>query len=431
MALPVTAEDRWRGLLVATWALIGLGLILSAAFWLVWRISGALTPFVIAFVFVLVLRAPVNRLQASGMPRVVAVAVCYLLGATVLALFGALIFPPLVSQLSQFAAEAPSYYTALQEFVSGLFDRYQALAMPDWVEPFVENATRTVGNQLVAWSSSLANFLLAAGSGTVGFLFNLVLALVVGFFLLRDLPSMREELLNLFGKRRRVEAQTVYVRVITVLGGYLRGQLIIASIVGVLTTLGLWIVGVPYALVIGIVAGVFNIIPYFGPIVGGVLAAISSGFAIAAGASPWLLFWAVVVVFVVQQLESTFLAPRIMSEQVDLHPVLVIFSLLVGGTLFGFVGLLLAIPVAAVAKGLFVYYFEKHTSETLITERGAIFGQGRRSRAGERGEAPPVDGPEGESAGSRGGPDAGPAIHGAEADSETRRDGPSADEESE
>ena len=381
---PRNTEQRWRRRFFIAWTVIGFALIFAAGFWLVGRISGALTPFVLAFVIVLVLRGPVNRFQSAGVKRGVAVLLCYLIAAVALVAVGSLLFPPLFAQIGDLAQEAPRYYRTVGGFFGDMLDRYQSMRLPDWVETAAANASERVGAQLVAWSTAITAFLVATGSGLVGLVVDSVLALVVAFFLLRDLPVMREELLGVFSDDREAEARVIYVKVITVLGGFLRGQFIIAIIVGLLTTIGLAIIGVPYALLLGLITGVFNVIPYFGPIVGGVLATFAAALAAAQGASPWLILGAPLLIFAVQQIDSTVLSPRIMSEQVDLHPVLVIFSLLVGGTLFGFIGLLLAIPFAAVIKGLSVYYYEKHTSSSLGTESGALFRQGKRGRPAGR-----------------------------------------------
>ena len=153
------------------------------------------------------------------------------------------------------------------------------------------------------------------------------------------------------------------------LGGYLRGQLIVSSATAVLVTIGLSIVGVPYSLVIGLLAGVFNIIPWIGP----ALTALDRRHRRRLREPGLAHRGRVVVCLGAQQITEIFVQPRVMSEQVDLHPLLVIFSLLAGGTLFGFSGLVLAIPVAAIGKGLFVYYFEKYTDSKLSTEDGAFF----------------------------------------------------------
>jgi len=143
---------------------------------------------------------------------------------------------------------------------------------------------------------------------------------------------------------------------------------ILSLVTGVIVTIGLSVIGVPYSLVIGLLATVLNFIPWIGPTITAIVAGI-----VAAFVSPLHIVGAVVICIGAQQATEYFLQPRVMSEQVDLHPLLVIFSLLAGSTLFGFPGLLMSIPVAAIAKGLFVYYFEKYTDSKLTSEGGALF----------------------------------------------------------
>jgi len=130
---------------------------------------------------------------------------------------------------------------------------------------------------------------------------------------------------------------------------------------------GLALAGVPYAIALGVIGGVLNIIPYVGP-------ALTAVFAGAAGLtiSPTAALWGIAVVVAVQQIDSLVMAPRIMAEQVDLHPLLVIFALLVGGTLFGVPGMVLSVPVSAVIKGLFVYWYEKRNERRIFTQDGAL-----------------------------------------------------------
>ncbi|HET6498347.1 MAG TPA: AI-2E family transporter, partial [Coriobacteriia bacterium] len=177
-------------------------------------------------------------------------------------------------------------------------------------------------------------------------------------------PARRDETFKLVGEVTRV------------LEGFIRGQSLIGLIIGVLTAAGLAALGVPHALLIGIIAGVMNLIPYLGPFVGGAIAAISAAFV-----SPQLVLWSVLLVFAIQQIESAFLQPKIMSGQVHLHPVLVILSLLIGATIGGLVGMLFAVPVAAVAKVIFVHYYEKWTESTISAEDGALFRRPKAARS--------------------------------------------------
>jgi predicted PurR-regulated permease PerM len=153
-------------------------------------------------------------------------------------------------------------------------------------------------------------------------------------------------------------------------------------------TIGLSVIGVPYSLVIGLLAGVLNVIPWIGPALTAIIAGIAAAFV-----SPLHIVGALLVCVGAQQTTEIFIQPRVMSEQVDLHPLVVIFSLLAGGTLFGFAGLVLAIPVAAIGKGLFVYYFEKYTDSKLASEQGALFRAKSEEEAPEcETQAPDADG---------------------------------------
>jgi predicted PurR-regulated permease PerM len=196
----------------------------------------------------------------------------------------------------------------------------------------------------------------------------MVLALVIGFYALTDLPGLEREVLLVAGEKSRDEITRAGRTITHVLGGWARGALIESTTVAVLYSVVLAIVGLPYALAIGVIGGFLNLIPYVGPF-------IVIGLAAAAGLfiSPATALWAVAGVVAVQQLDTLVLAPRIMSKQVDLHPLMVIFAFLVGVTLFGVPGLVLAVPVTAVIKGLFVYWFEKRTERQITSDEGFFF----------------------------------------------------------
>jgi predicted PurR-regulated permease PerM len=156
--------------------------------------------------------------------------------------------------------------------------------------------------------------------------------------------------------------------VVRIAGGYLRGQTIASLVTGITAGVGLAIIGVPFATVLGVITFVLNYIPYVGPLIAGTLA-----FVLGLFVGPWVALGAIGVVVGAQNLTDALVTPRVMSDQVDLHPTLVIFSLLAGGALFGFWGMVFAIPIAAIGKALFVYYYERKTQRQLVTENGALF----------------------------------------------------------
>lgn len=379
-------RERWTSVAITAWALIGVLILLAAGFWLLGKISGALVPFLFAMLIVYLFRGPVVMLEQRGLKRGLAVGLCYLAGFGGLAILAFFVLPALFDQIAQFVNDFPKYYDGAYQVWLDLQHQYQAIQIPAWLDKAIVDFSDTLTKQAMAWSTAAAKGIFQVGSSAVTLLFNGFIAVVIAFWLLKDLPEITRELTALAGPEREHESRVIGQKVSQVLSGYLRGQLIISATTAVVVSLGLAILGVPYALVLGLLAGILNVIPYIGPLIAEVTAAIVAVFV-----SPALALGAVAVIVAAQQLTDYFVQPRVMSEQVDLHPVLVIFSLLAGGTLFGFAGLLLAIPVAAIAKGLFVYYFEKWTDSTLTTEDGALFRQRKTECDPEDADAEPCD----------------------------------------
>ncbi|MBE0417210.1 MAG: AI-2E family transporter [Coriobacteriia bacterium] len=373
--------ESWRQLLTISWALIGVLVLVAGALWMLGRIASALTPFLIALVVVFILRRPVKRLETAGLSRSLAVVLCYLIAAVALAVFGLFVIPAVVGEFRDFSEDFPRYYDAAFGLWEQVESEYLTIELPRWVTDAGDAARESIISWLTGASRNIAQVAINIGGQVLGFFINVFLALALAFFVLRDLPTLKSEILALPGPERREESFKLAAEVTDVLEGFIRGQSMLAAIVGVMTALGLWVLGVPYALLIGLIAGITNLIPYLGPLVGGAIAAISAAFV-----SPQLVLWTVVWIVIIQQAESTFLQPRIMSGQVHLHPVLVILSLLVGATLFGLVGMLLAVPIAGVAKVMFVHFYEKWTESSIAHEKGALFRKPKRRGTMRNGE---------------------------------------------
>jgi predicted PurR-regulated permease PerM len=383
MEATITDRDRWRQIAFRSWALIGILVLLAVIGMVLSRVGSALVPFAIALVLVVVLRGPVGWLADRRVPRGIAVALCYLAAIAVLAVSLVFIVPALVDQVGAFIVELPTYVNKVYALWLRVTEPKGMAIVPPWVTTAVLNMKDTTVASLGAWSKQGLTIAFAAGSQAVTGMLNVVLALIIGFYTLMDLPKLRSEALAIVPTIYREEAGIVVATIARVLGGWMRGAMIDSLVVGALIATGLTILGVPYGIAIGIIGGHMNVVPYLGPTVAAVLAGVA-GFVV----NPIMALWAVVIVIVVQQFDSLWLNPRIMSQNVDLHPVLVVFSLLTGATLFGIPGLLLGVPVAAIVKGLFVYFFERETRQTLCTEDGAMF----RTRKGARDGDEPEDG---------------------------------------
>lgn len=361
---------RWSLLALRVWSAIGILILIGVAGWLLGMVSSALVPFGVGLVIVLLLRRPVEWLQGRGLNRTLSVAVCYLAAVAAVAVLLTFIIPPIYTQVAAFVGAVPDYARRAYELWDELIVHPRTgAAAPGWLQ----SAALALRDQVVAgagkWSSALAQTAVSTGGSIAGGVVGFVLALIIGFYTLVDLPAIRDEVMLLAGPTWRDEMVHVFATVTRVLGGWLKGTLIQSTVVAVLITVGLWIAGVrDYALALGVLGGIMNVVPYLGPVLTAVLAAGAGLFV-----GGWTPLWAVLVVFAVQQFDSLVMAPRIMGDQVDLHPLLVMLALLVGASLFGVPGMVLSVPVAAIMKGLFVYWFEKRTSRQIRTEDGALF----------------------------------------------------------
>ena len=173
-----------------------------------------------------------------------------------------------------------------------------------------------------------------------------LVAPVVAFYLLLDLPSVSQRIRQLVPEYWRDEAIHVFIQVSTAVGGFVRGQLVVAFIVGVMTSIGFWIIDLPFWLLIGMISGFFNIIPFVGPWVAGALgslAGLTSG-------DPSKALWAALVALIVQQIDNNLVSPVVLRATVRLHPATVLLSLFAGGAVGGLFGVLMAVPVVAVIK---------------------------------------------------------------------------------
>lgn len=362
------AIESWRRTFFKAWALIGVLLLLGAVGWLLQAISAALVPFGIGMLVVLLLRRPVDLL-CGRMSRTVAVALCYVVAIVVVAVALTFLMPPIYAQITAFAQALPGYVQdAFAMWDKVVVHPQKGSAIPEWLQ----SAVLALKDQVVAgagsWSSAIAATAISTGGSIATGVVSFVLALIIGFFTLVDLPQLTTEIYALAGPRWREDIEHASATLTRVMGGWLKGTLIQSAVVATLISIGLWAVGVPYALAIGVIGGILNIVPYLGPLITALLVAAAGLFV-----SPAAAIWGVVIVFAVQQFDSLLMAPRIMGEQVDLHPLLVVFALLVGAALFGVPGMVLSVPVAAIIKALFVFWYEKRTTRQITTDGGVLF----------------------------------------------------------
>ncbi len=320
--------------------LIGLACFLAALFLL----RGVLLPFVAGMAVAYLLDPVCDRLESWGLSRTLATVVLTILFLLVSAVALLLLIPALAGQVGGLLELAPNFVEAAR----GQFTKLLAL-IETRLDPAILEQIRTAvegsGDRLIVWVTSLLGDLVSGGVALANLLSLLIITPVVAFYLLRDWDRIVERVDDWL-PRAQVETIREQVREVDrTLAGFLRGQGTVCLILGVFYAIGLSVAGLHFGLVVGLIAGLLSFIPYVGAIVGLLL---SVGLA-AMQFDAWQDIAIVAGIFIVgQAVEGNFLTPKLVGEKVGLHPVWVIFGLLAGGSLFGFVGVLLAIPVAAV-----------------------------------------------------------------------------------
>lgn len=226
-----------------------------------------------------------------------------------------------------------------------------------WVNDLGANIMPIIQNAITS-SSTIFNSLVSIG----GVLGQIVLIILLSIYLMIDYRRVNENMLRSFPIPWQGHIQEFAQLLNVAVGGYMRGQLIVAMFIGVFVWIGLSILGIPSAAAIGFLAGAFNIIPYLGPVMGAlpaILLALPDG--------GWTkALWVVAVFFAANQIESTFLSPYVLSKNTDLHPITVLLAILIGASLFGFVGALLSVPLVALVKLM----MEKYYYESRIYQEG-------------------------------------------------------------
>jgi predicted PurR-regulated permease PerM len=340
---------------------------LAAGGWLVYLLSPILTPFVVAALLAYLGDPLVDRLEARRLPRTLAVSVVFtvIVGLLVLALL--VLVPRIESQVSKLVVKLPVYLEWIKE---NLLPHLAAILPEDALQldserlrsTLAEHWSKAGGLLAGAWSS-----VSASGLALLGWLANLVLIPVLTFYLLRDWDVLMAAIQTLLPRGSAAVWTRLARESDEVLGGFLRGQLLVMFALGVIYTTGLWLVGLDFALLIGMLAGVVSFVPYLGLVVGILIAGVAAvlqfkGF----GELP-----AVAAVFIVGQLlEGTVLTPRLVGERIGLHPVAVIFAVMAGGQLYGFFGILLALPVAAVVIVLLRHLLATYRASSLYRGTG-------------------------------------------------------------
>lgn len=319
--------------------------------WLLFKLSPILTPFIAAALLAYIGDPLVDKLETYRIRRTLAVVIVFF-GLTILLILLVLMLGPMIkSQISAFTQKLPSYIEALE---TGLLPK-----VAGWLGLSSEGGfgwsqvVSEYGDKLGELGTKLVGTLTKSGANIIGAVFTIALTPILAFYLLRDWDLLVARVGALIPRRYQEKTFLIAKESDQALGSFLRGQMMVMIGLAVIYSIGLSMLGLDNAIAIGVLSGLVSFVPYLGFIVGIFLAGIT---AFAQGGGLLLLAGVVLVFAVGQAIEGTVLTPKLVGESIGLHPVVVIFAVMAGGQLFGFFGVLLALPAAAVLS-VFVRHF--------------------------------------------------------------------------
>jgi predicted PurR-regulated permease PerM len=324
-----------------------LAVALAAVAVLIWVVLSkavyALLLLFIAIVIAEAMRPVVAALRRAYVPRPLGVLLVYLAAGAVLGGLTWFLIQPLLAQVASLEQALPGYLAQLQDFGN------QAQQMVN-DNPNLRDLLASLQGQLTGQLGALVPALVAIPVSAATALFNTVIVLTMAFFWLTSAAPLRPFLLSLLPASAQGEAGDVLDHLSRSVGGYVRGVVVNMGIVGILSGVGLFLLGVPYALLLAIVAALLQIVPFIGPYIAGAIALL-----VALANGGWLPALEVLVLFVaIQQLEMFAIVPLVMRRAVKLNPLLMVFALLVGAAVLGFLGAVLAVPMAVALQVLTV-----------------------------------------------------------------------------
>jgi len=366
LATPAVAGASWsqtRALL----RVIFMALAVAATMWILYALRGVILLVVLAIFFAYLLAPLVEfacrpftlRGCTHVMPRPLAIGVVYLLILGALALAAAFLLPQVGTQITQFSQEAPSYLDLARSRVLGWTTSYEEYRLPAAVRDAInKNATRAVEIAGTYVTEGLGNFLIQL----LGFLPWLMLIPILAFFLLKDSASFRAIALQTLPQGRwRWRGRELLQDINATLAVYIRAQLIACLLIGTVCSVGFYLIGVRYALVLGILSGLLEFIPLIGPLVVALIAT-----PIASFSSIKQALGVVVFLGIVRIVHDYVIYPRIIGHGMPLHPFAVIVATLCGAALAGVPGIFLAIPTVAILSVGYRHWLEHTGSEGLV-----------------------------------------------------------------
>jgi predicted PurR-regulated permease PerM len=345
-ALALDPKRRRRYLQIA----FGFGALVVAII-VLYLLRDFLGAFVLGAAIAFLIQPAVVRLVAVGVPRVLAIVITFLVIIAVLAGLVLLIVPLVVNEVGQLQRQAPSLAAAAQDRINSLQGSpIQILG----IDVDIKGTTATISSHLREYLLGQAGNAVTIGVSALTTLLQLVLMFIVAFLLALDAAAFRRVLRRLVPNDYRTDFDQIWRKVRKMLYAYVRGQLIIAGLIGILSGIACAVLGLPDAVALGMIAGVTALIPYLGPFIGAIPAIL-----VGLAASPIKALLVAVIYFLISNVILNFVYPKVMGDAVRLSPILVIVAFIAGFSWAGILGMFVAVPIAATLRILFDHIYPR------------------------------------------------------------------------
>lgn len=331
--------------------IIFIGMVVGFLYF-IWLVRSGLYPFIIGLLIAYMLNPIVCYLEGKGLKRLWSIIILYLILFGIVIIGGSKLLTLLIRDLESFAQDLPQLVERINDILILAQSQYQNSSLPYSFRLAIDDALLVAENEMQQFIGQIVNTIINIVRNSIG----LAISPILAFYLLHDWNDIKSQLVLLLPGSWRGEFILFFRDVDKVLAGIIRGQLTVACIVGAFVTMGLYILQLKFALIIGILAAMFDVIPYFGAIIGAAPAVM-----LALLESPWMAIKVIIMFVIIQQIEGNIIHPRIIGDNIGLHPLTVIFCVFVGGEIGGLLGMLLGVPIVAIGK-----VFVRHMLKVLL-----------------------------------------------------------------
>jgi len=341
---------------IFSWSLIGLLMLVALFLYIISLMKAAILPLLIGIIIAYML-IPLVKLLRKKMRKIFAVTITYLVFLSVIFVILFFIIPLVIEQFKIFVSRIPLLLEGITGFLNNFLKNNAMLKNlgniigKGSIPSDSQEITKYILNGLNLGNINIFQSATTLTKTAFNIILNFVIGPVLGFYILKDTDIIVSTFIKIIPPKYKNQSSVLLGKINNVFGKYVRAQLLISLIVGTLCTIILLILRVDFAILLGFVAGIFNLIPFLGPLVGVIPAAL-----IALYISPLKALLVVILFIAVHQIDNYFISPNIMKHEVGVHPGVIIFSLIAGGALFGMFGLLLAVPTVAIIQEILRYY---------------------------------------------------------------------------